>query len=149
MILSGGAPLAALATVLLVTSACPTPAIAAAAGPGVALRVTADEAVYTSGAPISLTLRLVNRSEQPITLTFRTSQRYDVRIEDPQAREVWRWAEGRMFAEMIGEETLRPAQELTYRLIVRTRLSPGRYRIVAAVPAEAVPLTASLEIGIR
>jgi hypothetical protein len=80
---------------------------------------------------------------------FRTGQRYDVLIENAQGREVWRWSDGRMFTQVMGEETLAPAKRIRYRVSLQTKLSPGRYKIRGVVPAEGQPLSAATTIKVE
>jgi hypothetical protein len=114
---------------------------------GVKLVLEADKGSYAQGEPILLTLRVMNRTPGPVSLHFRSGQRYDLLVEDPQGRQVWRWSTGRVFIQALGEETLRPAGgELAYRVTVRERLRPSRYTITGIVPAEEGPMSASVEI---
>lgn len=125
----------------------------AAEGPertGVGLVLEADKGTYTQGDPMTLTLRVVNRSPQPVSLQFRDAQRYDLVVQEPEGHEVWRWAAGRVFAQVVGEETLQPAGgELTYRITVSERFPPGGYTVIGIIPAEDGPLSASIRISIE
>lgn len=122
-----------------------TPALA-----GLHLRVTTDKNTYAPGDPILVTLWITNRAPQPKTLRFRTAQRYDVVIEDGQQRQAWRWSEGQMFTQVLGEETLEPGRgSITYRVAVRARLAPGAYTVTGIVPAEDGRLSSSATIRIE
>jgi intracellular proteinase inhibitor BsuPI len=113
----------------------------------VKLVLEADKGSYARGEPILLTLRIMNRTPRPVSLHFRSGQRYDLVVEDPQGRQVWRWSTGQVFTQALGEETLRPAGgELAYRVTVRERLRPSRYTVTGIVPAEEGPMSASVEI---
>jgi hypothetical protein len=112
--------------------------------------VKADREAYPAGEPLVLTLQVVNRSPQPVHLTFRTTQRYDLLVQDPRGRQVWRWGTGRAFAQVLGEETLAPAGgRLTYRITVRERFPPGRYTLIGIIPADEGPITASTDIRVE
>jgi hypothetical protein len=114
------------------------------------LVLEADKVTYTQGEPVTLTLRVVNRGLEPVSLQFRDAQRYDLVVQDPQGHEVWRWAAGRVFAQILGEETLPPAGgELTYRITVRERFPPGHYRAIGLIPTEEELLSASIRISIE
>lgn len=116
---------------------------------GVGVFLEADKGTYIPGEPITLTLRVVNHSPQPVSLYFRDAQRHDFIVQDPHGHEVWRWAAGRVFAQALGEETLPPAGgELTYRITVRERLSPGRYAVIGTIPAQEELLSESITISI-
>jgi hypothetical protein len=73
-----------------------------------------DRFTYRQGEPIEMTMRLVNCASQPITLTFPDAQRYDFAVKTEGGDEVWRWSSGMSFAEVQGEETLQPSQQITF-----------------------------------
>jgi len=85
-----------------------------------------DKISYTIGEPITMTLKVFNYTEEEMIFHFNTSQRYDFIIEDEEGNEIWRWSEGRMFAQMLGEENLGPNNpEVTYTAEYKGKLSPG------------------------
>lgn len=116
----------------------------------VSLVLRATKGVYTQGEPLELTLKVVNRSPRPVTLGFRTSQRYDLLIQNAQGQEVWRWSGERMFAQMLGQEVLSPhGGELSYHVVVREKIPRGAYTVVGVVPAVEARLSARLDITIQ
>lgn len=122
-----------------------TPALA-----GLHLLVTTDKNTYAPGEPILVTLRITNRAPQPKTLRFRTAQRYDVVIEDVQKHQTWRWSEGQLFGQVLGEETLEPGGgSITYRVPVQARLAPGAYQVIGIIPAQERRLSSSATIRIE
>jgi hypothetical protein len=93
---------------------------------------------------------VVNHSQQPVTLQFRDSQRYDFLIRNAQGQEVWHWSANQMFAQLLGQEILAPnGGALTYRVIVRATLRRGSYTVTAVVPAIDTQMSARLEVTIR
>lgn len=131
---------------LLGVPACSLMAAKSPALAGLDLSVTTDKTAYAPGEPIVVTLRMANRGVQPKTLHFRTAQRYDVLIEDAQNRRAWQWSEGQLFAQVLGEETVGPGQERTYRVSVRARLARGAYTLTGVVPSAEGRLLASVAI---
>jgi surface antigen len=69
---------------------------------------------YAQGEPIDMTLRLVNCASQPITRSFPDAQRYDFAAKIQDGDEVWRWSSGMDFAQVLGEETYQPGEQLTF-----------------------------------
>jgi hypothetical protein len=69
---------------------------------------------YEQGEPIEMTVRLVNCASEPITRTFPDAQRYDFATKIRDGDEVWRWSSGMTFAEVQGEETYQPSEQLTF-----------------------------------
>jgi hypothetical protein len=83
-------------------------------------------------------------------LGFRTSQRYDLLIQNAQGQEVWRWSAEQMFAQMLGQEVLSPnGGKLTYHVVVREQIPRGAYTAIGVVPAVDARLSARLEITIQ
>ena len=118
-------------------------------GAPVNLGVIADKSTYSSGEPVRLTVSVANRGAQPVTLTFRTAQRFDVRVRDAAGREVWRWSAERVFAQAIGEERLEPGGQRRWDVVVREALPPGSYTAVASLESVDVKLSTSFGIMVR
>jgi hypothetical protein len=55
------------------------------------------------GGSVTFTLRACNRTDADVVATFRDSQRYDFEVSRDGAV-VWRWSEGMVFAQVVGEE---------------------------------------------
>jgi len=117
---------------------------------GIGVFLAADKRLYNQGETIEVTFGVLNRSAEPLTLRFRTAQRYDLLVQDARGQEVWRWSTDQFFAQALGEETL-PAREgaLTYRVSVRHPLAAGRYTVVGIIPAAEARMSASMEIEVR
>ena len=116
------------------------------------LRVTlaTDKPAYAPGEPLTFTLRVINNSPRPIRLSFRTAQRFDFVVEDKQDREVWRWSAGRLFAQVLGHETLGPSGgEFVARATAEGRFPPGVYTVKGIIPALEGGLAASASITVR
>ena len=117
---------------------------------GLKLRLTANKAVYAPREPITLTLRVVNETSSPVRLSFPTSQRFDLVMQDGNAREVWRWSAGWVFAQMLGEETLNPSgAELRFEATARGNFPPGFYTVTGLSPALEGNLSARTTITVR
>jgi len=116
----------------------------------VRLLLKATKPVYAQGEPLDLTLEVVNHSPRAVTLGFRTAQRYDFVIQNVQGQEVWRWSAERMFAQMVGQETLSAdGGKLTYRAVVRERFVGGVYTVTGIVPGVEARMSARLHITIQ
>jgi hypothetical protein len=109
--------------------------------------LTTDWAVYTPEQPVNIEFCVFNRTGEEITLYFRNAQRYDFTIEDEEGKEVWRWSEGRMFAQMLGEEILGPSNpEVIYTAEYRNKLSPSYYKITGIFVARDRPMSGSIVV---
>lgn len=112
--------------------------------------LTADKATYAPGEPIMLTLRVVNGTSKPVRLSFRTAQRFDLVVEDGSGREVWRWSAGRLFAQVLGEETLAPSGgEFRAHATAEGRFPPAVYTVKGIVPSREGVLSASATVTVR
>ena len=112
--------------------------------------LTADKATYARGEPITFTLRVVNGSSRPVRLGFRTAQHFDLVMEDGQGREVWRWSAGRLFAQVLGEETLGASGgEFLARATAEGRFPAGTYTVKGTIPALEGSLSASTTVTVR
>jgi len=93
--------------------------------------------IYQQGEPVELTLRLINCASEPITHHFRDAQRYDFAAKVQDGDEVWRWSGGMDFAQVEGEETFQPAQEVTFTETwdqldnEGQPVAPGQYEVTA------------------
>ena len=102
--------LAALAT-LAVTGG----AAHAQPAPVLDVTVSTDQAAYTPGQPVAITVTAVNRAAESITLSFRSGQVYDFAIVPEGATApVWRWSTGRSFTQSFVFRTIEPGETLTY-----------------------------------
>jgi len=112
--------------------------------------LTTDKAIYAGGESIVMELIVFNRTAENLTFDFGNAQHYDFIIEDTEGTGVWRWSEGRMFAQMLGEETLGPGRaEVVYTETYAGPLQPGGYKVIGALISANRPLSASLTITIE
>ena len=109
-----------------------------------------DKMSYSVGESIKMTLKIFNYTQEDIGFYFNTSQRYDFIIEDEEGNEIWRWAEDRMFAMMLGEETFGPdSPEIIYATEYQGQLSPGYYKITGIFVARDRPMSGSIIIEVK
>ncbi len=119
------------------------------AEPTFGVSVSTDKAIYAAGESIVMELIVFNRTAESLTFDFGDTQHYDFFIEDGEGNSVWRWAEGRVFAQVLGEETLGPGRdEVVYTETYAGPLQPGDYKVIGALVSYNRPLSASLMITI-
>jgi hypothetical protein len=63
---------------------------------------------------VQFRFQITNGTGAPLTLSFPTAQRVDFAVEDSTGAEVWRWSEGRVFAQTAGDERLDSASTRTW-----------------------------------
>lgn len=118
---------------------------------GYGVKLVTDGAVYAPGEPIRMQLILFNHTESAVTLHFNSAQRFDFLIEDGDGREVFRWSDGKFFAQVLGSETIGPSRrQLHYEADSTDALpSPGEYTVRGLIVAREGPLSAELPILVR
>ena len=90
-----------------------------------------------AGEATDIVFTVTNNSKKPAKYNFLTAQRFDVSVRDGKGNEVWRWAEGRAFANNIGYLALTPGQSAVFHASwtgldrERKPLPPGDYVAVA------------------
>ncbi|MBC9783948.1 peptidoglycan-binding protein [Heliobacterium chlorum] len=98
-----------------------------------------DKAVYRQGEPVLMTFIKRNVSDEPITINYPTTQRFDFFVELGQSGiEVWRWSRDRSFNPATAQITLQPAQIQAFQEswdqssnTGQTLRYPGRYLLTA------------------
>lgn len=91
------------------------------------------------GEPVPISFLLTNRGDDTIRIPHSSGQRYEFEIWRDN-RVVWRWSRGRFFTQALGSTSLRPDEELTYRITwdqrndEGVRVPPGTYQVRAYVP---------------
>lgn len=106
--------------------------------------LSVDKDSYRSSDTIRVTLQVANRTAHPITLPFATSQRFDLAIENEGGNEIWLWSRGKIFLQVLGEETLDPGgPALTYHAEAPPPEGPGRFRLLGTLTTTSQALSVS------
>lgn len=117
---------------------------------GLQLDVGLESATWTAGEEVTIRIGLANRSSEDRTLTFPTSQRYDLVLLDPEDEEVARWSRDRSFLQVLGEETVRAGEEgpvwTETWTIPEDRTGP--HRLVVELPASPAGLRTGVDVEI-
>ncbi|MDP2950144.1 MAG: BsuPI-related putative proteinase inhibitor [Chloroflexota bacterium] len=85
--------------------------------------------------PVSLTV--VVAAGEPITLYYRTTQRFDIVVTDSEGREVWRWSQGKAFSQVLEQVELKPGEPMAFTERWDQRdndgqpVPPGNYSVAA------------------
>ena len=114
------------------------------------ISITTDKMSYSVGEPIMMTLKILNYTKEDIVFHFNTSQRYDFIIEDEEGSEIWRWSKERMFAMVLGEETLGPTNpEIIYTVEYKGKFSSGYYKVTGILIAKDRPMSGNIIIIVK
>ena len=102
------------------------------------------------GEPVRVTLEVTNRSPETVRLTFLTGQRFDLSLRNVSGREVWRWSDGRLFMQALGEEVLKPSPGvLRFDATIPAPRGEGRYTLHGKITATNLTLRASAPFQVR
>lgn len=94
------------------------------------------------GDNLDLTISVANTGKESRKLSFRSSQRYDFWAVDAKGDEIWRWSEGRMFAQVLEDIMLGSAEKREFTEswnLVDSKGTPvkaGEYRVFGAIVAD-------------
>jgi hypothetical protein len=104
--------LGALTLGILVSLGGRQPAAAQSSPFGVTISL--EQFVYQPGTPISFTITVRNTSNEPVTVIFAGSQRFDLTLLSEESGELMHWSSGRSFTQGQSEQRWEPGQSRTY-----------------------------------
>ena len=78
----------------------------------VGIDLTTYGAFHSQGEPVPLTITVA--VSEPITLYYRTTQRYEIVISDAEGKEVWRWSKDKAFGEVVEQVNLDENERLSF-----------------------------------
>lgn len=81
-------------------------AVSKASIPGLGVNFTTDKLIYRVGTTITVKHTLTNLTDKPLVLTFPTTQQYDWTVTDAEGNLVYRWSDGRAFAQVVTQLTI-------------------------------------------
>jgi hypothetical protein len=99
------------------------------------LRFDEGDSEFSQGDAISMALSLTNCDNRQARIFYTDGQRYEFIVKDEENREIWRWSQGMVFTQALGEEALEPGATVTYTEVWDQRdqngeqVEPGRYEI--------------------
>ena len=105
--------------------------------------------VRTNESSMRLALHVVNTSKKRVELTFPSGQTHDFVILDTAGREVWRWADGRMFTQTLRNKLLSAGASLELEEELKSvTLAPGRYIARGTLVSDNYPVSQEAEFTI-
>lgn len=108
------------------------------------LEATLEAAVADDA--VAFTLTVTNAGSEPVEAQFSDSGRADVAVFDGD-EEVWRFSEGRMFAQVMGQERFEPGDSRSYE-IEWSDPEPGSYAAVGELRARNLTCDARTEFSV-
>jgi hypothetical protein len=113
------------------------------------LSLHTDRPIYRAGQPVQFRLSLSNRSTAAVVLHCKDAQRFDLAIADRSGKQIWRWSEDQMFAQMQGEETIKPGKSRAYTAVFSGTLPPGEYRATGTIVCRDPSLSTETVFTVR
>ena len=97
---------------------------------------------------VALAFTVTNVGDEPVDLQFSDMCKAEFVVRDEDGdREVWRFTEGRMFAQMLSREELAPDESSTYEAEWE-RPQPGEYTVTAELRARETECGAETTVAV-
>lgn len=88
------------------------------------------EASLEEKSPLVFQYEVKNQTEEEVTLEFTSSQRFDYKVETKDGEEVFLFSSVSSFLQVLGEETLKQGDVLSYEIDLRNlNLQAGDYKL--------------------
>lgn len=97
---------------------------------------------------VRLHYHVTNGGEEPVQFTFPTAQRYDLIVATAEGEEVWRWSEGRTFAQAVTEGRLEPGETWDMAGTWDHGSRSGVYRATGVLMSDERPVRETAEFEI-
>lgn len=102
--------------------------------------------VTATDEQVAFAFTVTNTSPDPVEVQFSDSGKAEFVVED-EGREVWRFTDGRMFAQVISSEVVDPESEVTYEGTWDDPQS-GRFTALAELRAQDQTCEARTEFSV-
>jgi len=126
------------------------------------LEITTDDTSYTwRKEKVNITISLTNTGADNYYLEFPTTQLYDIKIKAPLGFNIYKWSDGKTFAQTITKIELKQGETINWKiqwnqkgrlfrfLPVYHFFLPGKYEITAEIPLKNNPLTEKTAIQLK
>jgi hypothetical protein len=89
---------------------------------------------------VRMVLHVTNPTSRPVTLEFSSGQRYDFAIRTAAGADVWTWSADKLFAQMVGTETIAPGATLDYTETWTPAGQKGSFVAIARLASTSHPV---------
>jgi hypothetical protein len=94
------------------------------------LELMVDVNVLRNQAEFIITL--INNSSETKKLEFSSSQKYEIIVTDQNNQEVYRYSEGKMFAQALESTSIKPAESIKWEEVWED-IEPGEYEVEVSI----------------
>lgn len=112
-------------------------------------KITPAFAVKVEHETIHFALDVTNVGKKNVELTFPDGQTHDFAVLDSAGREVYRWADGRMFTQSLQNRTIDSGETLRIAERAAPALPPGSYVAVATLRSSNFPVQERVAFELR
>lgn len=122
---------------------------------GFQIKLTASKKSFSRGEKIDFELAVENVTHRSVTVTYPSAQTHDIEIRNQLGDTVWRWSEGRLFAQVIMEKNIPAGGRLVFKAPwprqnnADRQVKPGRYVVVGRWLARGYAKDIEIEIEIK
>ena len=95
--------------------------------------------IVQRGKGVRLALHVINSTGKRVEITYPTGQAYDFVIVDSTGRDVWHWAEGRIFTSSVQNKLLGKGESIDVAE-EWTPAKPGRFTAIATLRSTNFPI---------
>lgn len=119
-----------------------------AAIPKAQVKLTSKFDVAVAAHEVRFALVVTNIGDKHAELNFPSGQSYDFVVVDSTGRELWRWAQGRMFTQSVqnqqlgAHDAMRVSETWTP---AKAKAKPGRYTAIARLTSSNYPVEERVE----
>lgn len=96
--------------------------------------------VDTKATPVRFVLAIENAGSKTIEMHFPNGQTHDIAVLDANGREVWRWAEGRMFTQALRTRPISGGDTLQLEETWDAEAHHGTFTAVATLRSTNFPM---------
>jgi len=112
-------------------------------------KITPAFAVRVEHETIHFALDVTNVGKKNVELTFPDGQTHDFAVLDSTGREVYRWADGKMFTQSLQNRTIDSGETLRIAERGEPALPPGSYVAVATLRSTNFPVQERVAFELR
>jgi Intracellular proteinase inhibitor len=132
----------------LLSAGCAPPATSDGGGDALEQGLVHSLRVEVEAAAVRFTLNVTNAGTTPVVLEFPSTQRYDFAVEGTSGETEWSWSADRMFAQVLGADTLGVGETVEYEATWTEGRRPGQYVAVGRVTSTSTPVELRTEFEI-
>jgi len=101
---------------------------------GLKVTINVPRSTVNRGASLSVQLAVVNEGRRDVAVRFTSSQRFDLVVKDLSGRQIIKWSDNMVFAQLIKDMRLEQGGRIEGELVWEANVAPGNYTIFGSTP---------------